>query len=169
MTPGNCWSRVTSPGSRVDEPRTGDGSRDVDNSGLGTRDSGLAAQRAAAGFTLLELMIVVTIIGILATISQPMYRNAVTKAREAALQENLFVMRDAIDKYYADNEKYPESLEDLVNKKYIRRVPKDPIPGSSATWVVVQETDDKGQPGGISDVKSSSEAVGTDGRKYSEW
>jgi general secretion pathway protein G len=139
----------------------------VDNSGLGTRDSGLAAR--AAGFTLLELMIVVSIIGILATIAQPMYRNAVVKAREAALQENLFVMRDAIDKYYADNEKYPESLEDLVNKKYIRGVPKDPFTGSNATWQAVQETDDKGAQVGVSDVKSGSDAVGTDGRKYSEW
>ena len=127
------------------------------------------ARGAAAGFTLLELMIVVTIIGILATISQPMYRNAVTKAREAALLENLFVMRDAIDKYYADNEKYPESLEDLATKKYIRGVPRDPITGSNATWQVVQETDEKGAQAGISDVKSGSDVAGTDGRKYSEW
>lgn len=126
--------------------------------------------RRAGGFTLIELMIVITIIGILASISLPMYRNATLKAKEAALQENLFVMRDAIDKYYADNdEKYPENLEDLATKKYLRRVPKDPITGSSETWQVVQETDDKGQQAGISDVKSGSEAVGTDGRKYSEW
>lgn len=137
--------------------------------GLGTRDSGPAARRAAAGFTLIELMIVVTIIGILATISQPMFRNAMAQAREAALRENLYVLRDAIDKFSADNDKYPESLTDLVEKRYVRKLPKDPITGSAESWQVVYFTDDKGQQAGIIDVKSGSDATGSDGQKYSDW
>ncbi len=131
--------------------------------------NGRGAVPRAAGFTLIELMIVVTIIGILATISQPMFRNAVTQAREAALRENLYVLRDAIDKYFADNDKYPENLADLVEKRYVRKVPKDPITGSTETWQLVYYTDDKGQQAGIFDVKSGSDAVGSDGQKYSEW
>ena len=127
-------------------------------------------RRGGGGFTLIELMIVVTVIGILATISQPMFRSAVVQAREAALRENLYVLRDALDKYYADNDKYPESLTDLVERKYMRRIPKDPITGSAQTWQVVQATDEKtSQPAGIIDVKSGSEATGSDGQKYSEW
>ena len=126
-------------------------------------------RRAAAGFTLIELMIVVTIIGILATIAQPMFRNAVVQAREAALRENLYVLRDAIDKYFADNDKYPESLADLVEKRYVRKVPKDPITGSTETWQLAYYTDDKGQQACIIDVKSGSDATGSDGQKYSDW
>jgi general secretion pathway protein G len=114
-------------------------------------------------------MIVITIIGILATISQPMFRNAVLHAREAALRENLYVLRDTIDKFYADNDKYPDSLTDLVEKRYVRKVPKDPITGSAESWLVVYYTDDKGQQAGIMDVRSGSEATGSDGQKYSEW
>jgi len=126
-------------------------------------------RRAAAGFTLIELMIVITIIGILATISQPMFRNAVLNAREAALRENLYVLRDTIDKFYADNDKYPDSLTDLVDRRYVRKVPKDPITGSAESWLVVYYTDDKGQQAGIMDVRSGSEATGSDGQRYSEW
>ncbi len=129
----------------------------------------LKTLRSAKGFTLIELMIVVTIIGILATISQPMFRNAVVQAREAALRENLYVLRDALDKYFADNDKYPENLADLVEKRYVRKVPKDPITGSSESWQIVYYTDDKGQQAGIIDVKSGSDAAGSDGQKYSDW
>ncbi|HEY7677703.1 MAG TPA: prepilin-type N-terminal cleavage/methylation domain-containing protein [Candidatus Methylomirabilis sp.] len=125
--------------------------------------------RRGGGFTLIELMIVITIIGILATISQPMFRNAMLQAREAALRENLYVLRDAIDKFYADNDKYPEGLTDLAEKRYVRKVPKDPITGSAETWQAVHFTDEKGQQAGIMDVKSGSDATGSDGQKYSEW
>ena len=114
-------------------------------------------------------MIVITIIGILATISQPMFRNAMVQAREAALRENLYVLRDAIDKFSADNDKYPDSLADLIDKHYIRKLPKDPITNSNETWQVVSYTDDKGQQAGIIDVKSGSDATGSDGQKYSDW
>ena len=121
------------------------------------------------GFTLIELMIVITIIGILITLAQPSYNRAVTAAKEAALKENLFILRDVIDQYYADNAKYPPSLADLAEKKYIRRVPKDPVTGSAETWTLVYFTDEQGQQQGIFDLKSGSEAIGLDGTRYNEW
>ncbi len=122
-----------------------------------------------AGFTLIELLIVITIIGILITLAQPSYNRAVTAAKEATLKENLFILRDAIDQYYADNAKYPLSLNDLAEKKYIRRVPKDPVTGSAETWVLVYFTDEKGQQNGIFDVKSGSEGAALDGSQLSDW
>ena len=124
---------------------------------------------ARPGFTLIEILIVITIIGILITLAQPSYQRAVSAAREATLKENLFVLRDVIDQFYADNGKYPGSLNDLVEKAYIRRIPKDPITNSTETWVLVQATDEQGQQAGIYDVKSGSEAVSRDGTKFSDW
>ncbi len=168
MTPGSAQSRVPGPGSRVHRRAAKVRHPASVGPGRGTRDPRPVA-KAAAGFTLIELMIVVMIIGILATIAQPMFRNAVVQAREAALRENLYVLRDATDKFYADNDKYPDSLTDLVEKRYIRKVPKDPITGSPGTWQVVYYADDKGQQAGIIDVRSGSEAIGSDGQKYSDW
>ncbi len=122
-----------------------------------------------SGFTLIEMLIVVSIIGILVTLAQPSFQRAVTAAREATLKENLFVLRDVIDQFYADTGKYPAALTDLVEKGYIRKLPKDPVTGSADTWNVVQATDELGQQAGISDVKSGSDAVSHDGTKYSDW
>lgn len=108
---------------------------------------------------------VVTLIGILATIAVPMYQNSVIKAREAALAEDLFTLRDAIDKYYADNRGYPASLSVLAEKKYIRFVPEDPFTRSSGTWVEVPSDDGSG----LYDIKSGSDLVGTNGVAYQEW
>jgi general secretion pathway protein G len=124
---------------------------------------------ALSGFTLIELLIVITIIGILVSLAQPSYNRAVTAAKEATLKENLFILRDAIDQYYADNAKYPPSLTDLAEKKYIRRVPKDPVTGSAETWSLVYFTDEQGQQHGIFDLKSGSEAIALDGTRYNEW
>jgi general secretion pathway protein G len=121
------------------------------------------------GFTLIEILIVISIIGILVTLAQPSFHRAVTAAREATLKENLFVLRDVIDQFYADNGKYPAALADLVEKGYIRRLPKDPVTGSEATWVLVPATDEQGQQVGIYDVKSGSDAISSDGTKYSDW
>lgn len=130
---------------------------------------GHSARHIGRGFTLIEILIVITIIGILITLAQPSFNRAVTAAKEATLKENLFVFRDVIDQFYADNAKYPESLNELVEKGYIRRIPKDPITGSADTWVLVQATDEQGQPAGIYDVKSGSDRTAHDGSLFSDW
>jgi len=121
------------------------------------------------GFTLIELLIVISIIGILVTLAQPYYQRAVMAAKEATLKEDLFILRDVIDQCYADNSKYPLALNDLVDKRYVRRVPKDPITGSAETWALVYFTDEQGQQNGIFDVRSGSEAIALDGTRYSDW
>lgn len=128
------------------------------------------------GFTLLELMIVIAIIGILATIAQPMFKTAVKKSREAALKEDLFNIRNVLDQYYANNGKYPGSLNDLVDKGYMRSIPVDPITGSSDSWKLEYFTDDSGgdsgsgnDSGGIYDIHSGSGDTGLNGKPYSEW
>jgi general secretion pathway protein G len=121
------------------------------------------------GFTLIEILIVISIIGILITLAQPSFNRAVTAAKEATLKENLFILRDVIDQFYADNTKYPASLGELVEKGYIRQVPKDPITGSADSWVVVPATDEQGQEVGVYDVKCGSDRTAYDGSHYSEW
>ena len=121
------------------------------------------------GFTLIELLIVISIIGILVTLAQPSYQRAVTAAKEATLKEDLFILRDTIDQFYADNGKYPLALTDLVEKRYLRRLPKDPTTGSTDTWSLVYFTDEQGQQNGIFDVRSGSEAIALDGTRYIDW
>lgn len=127
---------------------------------------------ASDGWTMIELLIVISIIMILAAISLTSYRNSVTHAKEAALRSDLFMMRDAIDQYYADKGKYPDSLQTLVSESYLRSVPKDPITNSTDSW---QTTEAEPQPGsntaepGIYDVKSGADGTGMDGSRYAEW
>ncbi len=128
--------------------------------------------RYPKGFTLIELMIVLAIMGVLITIAQPDLRKSIIRAREAVLREDLFQMRDAIDQYYADNGKYPSTLTDLVNqverpKSYIREIPKDPFTGL-ADWITVapQSSEDEG---GVFDVHSSCPLVAQDGTAYNTW
>ncbi len=118
------------------------------------------------GYTLIELMIVLTIIGILVSMAQPNFQKAVIRARETSLRRTLFVLRDVIDQYYADHGKYPDSLDSLVEEHYIRAVPKDPFTRSNKTWVIVPPEDEKGQ---VYDVHSGSNLVGLDGVPYNEW
>lgn len=122
--------------------------------------------RSSAGFTLLELMVVVSIVGILATLAVPNYTYAVLKAREAALKQGLFTLREVIDQYRADQGKYPQALTDLTAAGYLRVVPTDPFTRSPTTW---QEIPDQSE-GGISDVHSGSLLVSvSDGKPYNEW
>ncbi|MBP2674708.1 MAG: type secretion system, GspG-like protein 2 [Deltaproteobacteria bacterium] len=119
------------------------------------------------GFTLLELMIVVAIIGILATLAQPSWFYATAKAREAVLKENLFALRETLDQFYADKGKYPDSLDELVSAGYLRQIPKDPITNSERTWVVVPPPE--GLEGGIYDVRSGAPGNGKDGVPFADW
>lgn len=122
------------------------------------------------GFTLIELMIVLAIIGILITIAQPNLKYAIVRAKEAVLRENLFQIRDAIDQYYADNGKYPDTLTDLVNKEdpsrsYLRDIPKDPFT-NAADWITVTL---EGEESGVFDVHSASPLIATDNTPYNTW
>ena len=117
------------------------------------------------GFTLIELMIVVSIIGILATLAVPSYQSSVVKAKEAALRQDLSTLRDVLDQHKADQGKYPMSLAALVSAGYLRGMPKDPFTGSATTW---QEISDPVE-GGVVDVFSGAEFVGTNGTPYNRW
>ena len=119
------------------------------------------------GFTLIELMVVVAIVGILVTLAEPSYRIATTKAKEAALKKDLYVLRDSIDQYHADQGRYPAALSDLVDKGYLRGIPKDPFTGSSSSWVEIFVSE--GDESGIYDVHSGSDLIGTNGTTYNEW
>jgi general secretion pathway protein G len=128
--------------------------------------------RRDAGFTLIEILIVITLIFVLAGMALVQYTNSVTSAKEAVLKENLFRLRDAIDQYYADKNKYPASLDDLVTEKYIRLVPPDPITNSTETWQTVMSEPDPLNPSaqpGVYDVKSGAEGTALNGTKYSDW
>src|SRR5919204_566192 len=129
-------------------------------------------RRAQAGFTLIELMIVILIISILMAIAAPLYTASVIRAKEAVLKQDLFTLREQIDNYTLDKEKAPQSLEDLVSAGYLKHIPKDPFTGSSETWVPVTEDvamSFEQKDTGITDVHSGSKAIGSDGTPYSNW
>jgi len=121
---------------------------------------------------MVELLVVISIIVILASMGMVQYRNSVIRAREAVLKEDLFRMRDAIDQYYADKNKYPSSLDDLVSDGYLREIPVDPVTQSKDTWQTVNAepnvNDAAAQPG-IYDVKSGSDQTALDGTRYADW
>lgn len=119
------------------------------------------------GFTLVELLIVLAIVAVLLTIAVPRYYASLDRSKEAVLKENLYQLRDAIDKYYADKGKYPQSLESLATDKYLRKVPLDPITESASTWLVVSPDDP--QKGGVFDVRSGAPGKALDGTEFSTW
>ncbi|HTM27424.1 MAG TPA: prepilin-type N-terminal cleavage/methylation domain-containing protein [Vicinamibacterales bacterium] len=125
-----------------------------------------------SGFTLVELLIVISLISILAAMGIVGYRNSVISARESVLHTDLFRMRDAIDQYYADKGKYPGTLDALVSEGYMRRLPEDPITKSSDTWVTVPAEPDPNNPSaepGVYDVKSGAQGTALDGTSYSDF
>lgn len=123
--------------------------------------------RRRAGFTLIELLVVMAIIASLLSIAVPRYFASLEKSRETILRSDLAQMRDSIDKYYGDLGKYPDELQDLVTKHYLRAIPEDPITRSTTTWVPVAPDD--GSQGQVFDVKSGAQGTGQDGTSYAEW
>jgi general secretion pathway protein G len=122
---------------------------------------------AYRGFTLIELLVVLAIIGTLLSIAAPRYNGRVTTANQAVLKQNLTTLRDSIDKFYGDTGKYPQVLEDLVAKQYLRHVPVDPITGSATTWILIQSSDPDNP--GIADVKSGAPGKSNSGQAYQDW
>lgn len=156
---------------------------------FGNKGKFLASQR---GFTLIELMIVVSIIGILAAIAAPNYNRGIIKAKEAVLSEDLYNFRTTIDQFYADQGKYPDALNELTEKGYMRGIPKDPFTKQNDTWVTIAPPAESsststsgmgstplmgggtsatggGGPGNVYDVKSGSNLIGTNNIPYNEW
>ena len=126
----------------------------------------------ARGFTLIEVLVVLTLIVVLASMGMTQYRNSVTRAEEAVLKENLFRMNDAIDQYYADKNKWPSDLADLASSGYIREIPIDPMTKSKDTWTTTQAEPDPNNPAsqvGIYSVKSGSDRTALDGTRYADW
>ena len=124
------------------------------------------------GFTMIELLVVLSLIVILATIGMTQYRNSRVYASESVLKTDLFRMRDAIDQYYADKGQYPATLDALVSEGYLRKLPDDPFTKSSTTWQAVPAEPDPNNPTaepGVYDVRSGSDATALDGTKYAEW
>ena len=119
------------------------------------------------GFTLIELLVVFAIIALLVSIVAPRYFNSVEKSKETVLKQDLSTMRDALDKYYGDTGKYPDTLEDLVTKKYLRKLPVDPFTDSTETWAIVPPEDT--EKGGVFDLHSGATGNGRDGTPYASW
>ena len=123
--------------------------------------------RKAAGFTLIELIVVMLIIAMLASLALPRYFGSLQKSKDAVLKENLTLMRDALDKFYGDNDKYPAALDELVSRKYLRSIPRDPVTESASTWITVPPEDP--EKGAVYDVHSGAEGNAADGSPYKEW
>jgi|SRR5436190_18235508 len=125
-----------------------------------------------SGFTLIELLVVLSIIMVLASMGLAQYRNSIQHSKEAVLKQDLFLMRDAIDQYYADKGQYPSTLDALASDGYVRSIPKDPITDSASTWQSVPAEPNPNSPTvepGVFDVKSGSDKTALDGTKYADW
>jgi general secretion pathway protein G len=125
------------------------------------------AHSAQRGFTLIELLVVLAIIGTLLSLALPRYNGSVDKSKEAVLRQNVATLRDAIDKFHGDTGKYPQSLDDLVEKQYLRRIPLDPVTNSEKTWITVP-SEDADDPG-VMDVKSGASGKSRTGQLFQDW
>lgn len=123
--------------------------------------------RARKGFTLIELLVVLSIVALLLTLAVPRYFPTIDSAKETILADNLRNTRDIIDQYYADRGRYPDSLEQLVEKNYLRSLPVDPITESASTWILVPPED--ATKGAIYSIRSGAPGAGRNGKPYSEW
>ncbi|WP_145733340.1 type II secretion system protein [Nitrospirillum pindoramense] len=119
-----------------------------------------------AGFTLVELLVVLAIVGLLLSLALPRYYQSIDTAKEKVLAENLRVTRDAIDKFYGDLGRYPDTLEELVDKRYLRALPFDPVAGSDRAWVIIPPEEQYG--GNVYDLKSGAPGTGHDGRAFGD-
>ncbi|CDG81980.1 type II secretion system protein [Janthinobacterium agaricidamnosum] len=122
---------------------------------------------ARRGFTLIELLVVMALIGMLLSLSVPRYFGNVDKARESVLRQDLALMRDAIDKYFGDVGLYPESLDEIVARRYLRKIPVDPITQRADSWIVVAP--EKKETGNVFDIKSGAPGRARDGSEYADW
>jgi general secretion pathway protein G len=120
-----------------------------------------------AGFTLIELLVVMVIVSLLLSLAVPHYFGSLEKSKETVLHQTLAVTRDALDKFYGDNGKYPDTLDTLVTKHYLRSLPVDPMTESNTTWTIVPPEDPS--KGAVYDVHSGAEGVGRDGKPFTEW
>jgi general secretion pathway protein G len=133
---------------------------------------GQALSPARAGFTLIEIMIVMSIVTILVSIAVPLYQKSILRAKESVLRNNLFTLRTVIDEYTYDKQKAPQSLEDLVRDGYLRQIPVDPVTASNSSWKIIMEeamaSVNQTEPG-IFDIRSGSDKSSLEGTPYSEW
>lgn len=120
------------------------------------------------GFTLIELIVVMAIVALLVSIALPRYFSSLDRSKEVVLRQNLAVLRDAIDKYHGDLGRYPESLETLVGKRYLRSLPLDPVTQSATTWVVLPPPEET-EAAGVYDVRSGASGTASDGTEYAQW
>jgi general secretion pathway protein G len=127
----------------------------------------MVSMRATRGFTLIELLVVMAIVAMLLSLAAPRYIGNVDRAKEAALRQNLSSLRDVLDKHYADNGTYPMTLQELVTRRYLRKIPVDPFTESSATWVISPPPDPK--LGAVYDVHSGAAGKASDGTQLREW
>ena len=131
------------------------------------RQRNTRSKRSERGFTLIEMMIVVAIISILATMAMPGFQRQLIRAKETSLRRSLFIMRDTIDQYFADHGRYPDVLQDMADKRYIRQLPMDPFTGQSNSWITIPP--EGFAEGNVYDVHSGSNKVSLDGVPYNEW
>ena len=121
------------------------------------------------GFTLIELIVVMAIVALLVSIAAPRYLHSIDRAREASLRSSLQVMRQAIDQFSADRGRYPDSLQELVDLRYLRQLPEDPLTGQRSSWVLLQPAPDSVIPGAVWDVRSGAAGRTPDGVLYADW